>query len=775
LFESAMHVLADPRLVRRVIKRQRKLAGFGLNVPHGHCCIVDRAQLFAIVSESELGTPKDVVPERAVILVARPDVDDPRAVWRSAFHGWVHRHLEDRARDRGLSPARVRERIHRIGQTEFDEIRAVLRSEELLFSTRDDREAYIEFAAFYLELSHFDPDAVDAFFPTLRDRDGVLATLALDVDAGALLERSRPRGAADLAPVAKKPPSTSPPAIEARSREPRETAAETDDAAAPARRGNLVRSILVRMRARESARDDVSAFARRLASALGEGGPSVGAWRDVVVSLATAAAAKRSRRALEARVLHDMQKACVDAERARMAVDVVTWLTSALRRPIVRPLPARVVRVARHLRRAFAKSHRAELSKPDRRRLEAVFRAATACADKNAREVGLGPRSVPERVAREKLCEEILDQVLARGSVSLSQLRDALSRSSLKMKNLEPADLAGGDPILRADAELSRALDGVYRGGEIYLRFLQKVSSIAFGPRRSRRRSSEPRHHGSLAARARLTSARGARATLTSEARSSGLVREPLLRAVGDLDLDPRLADARHRHVAELLVREALPELEMALRRVGHRLGRRERHGRRLGRRRLLFGWQDHPPEDGHEGATLLGAAMVFARERDAGEELRLHGLERFEETRGILAERDPHRVPGRLRHAMVLAEGLVARLRAGLRRGLRLRRDLFGRGREAGLRGLEGGLRPVVRLARRRPVGDEQLANRGDERAEHEVRLDLGEGLLPCIGADPGLGIAAHGEQPIELRRECGGIHVLTSSVGAPWDRRKD
>jgi hypothetical protein len=89
-------------------------------------------------------------------------------------------------------------------------------------------------------------------------------------------------------------------------------------------------------------------------------------------------------------------------------------------------------------------------------------------------------------VAREKLSEEILDLVLEGGSLGLSQLRDALSRSNLKLPNLQPIELLSGDPILRADALLAERLDGVYRRGEVYLRFLQKVSSVSFGTRLGR-------------------------------------------------------------------------------------------------------------------------------------------------------------------------------------------------------------------------------------------------------------------------------------------------
>ena len=492
------HVVTEARLVRRVLKQQRGLSGFGLQVPHGHCCLIERAALLRIVSESELGRKAADLPA-TVILVARPEREDLRAVWRRAFHGHIHHHLEQRARAGTLTEALVRERIHRIGQTEFDEIRAVLRGENLLFSHRDDREAYIEFAAFHLELSHFDPDNVDKFFPSIRDAKAIEETLALDVEGRTLLETCRPEGAAELSPA----PKVKVASVAPRSMAPvaRASRTERDPSASDAKRkGNVVRSMLVRMRAGEDAADDVDELATRLQAALPEPpdthhpAPSAEAWRDVIVALAEAAVRSESPRALEARVLHDLQKTCVDAERKRNAVDVVTWLASLGRRPIVRPLPAAsVVRIARHLIHAFESSHRAAVSKSERARLEEVFHAAIERATDNARatvkpaivgvldDVGLGPKSVPERVAREKLCEEILDVVIARGSLGLSQLRDALSRSNLKLSKLRPAELVMGDPLLRADALLGSLLDGVYRRGEIYLRLLQKVSSVAFG------------------------------------------------------------------------------------------------------------------------------------------------------------------------------------------------------------------------------------------------------------------------------------------------------
>src|SRR5581483_8768427 len=87
-----------------------------------------------------------------------------------------------------------------------------------------------------------------------------------------------------------------------------------------------------------------------------------------------------------------------------------------------------------------------------------------------------------ERVARNKLAEELLDRIVARGFLNLGDLRDALSRNQLKLPDLGgPDELWRGDALLRADRRFAERLHGVYRRGEAYLRGLQRLSSLAFG------------------------------------------------------------------------------------------------------------------------------------------------------------------------------------------------------------------------------------------------------------------------------------------------------
>jgi hypothetical protein len=98
--------------------------------------------------------------------------------------------------------------------------------------------------------------------------------------------------------------------------------------------------------------------------------------------------------------------------------------------------------------------------------------------------VGLVAQNLPERVARKKLVEELLDRIEEHGFLTMSGLRDAISRNQLKLPDLsEPLGFLHGDPLLRADRKLALTLDGVYRRGEFYMRWMQRISSLAFGTR----------------------------------------------------------------------------------------------------------------------------------------------------------------------------------------------------------------------------------------------------------------------------------------------------
>ncbi len=529
----AAPVLVDPRLLRRIIKRHRALPGIGLEVPHARCYAVRRDALLAIVSAAELGRAGASLPDE-VILLARPTETElrhgaPEAVltqlWRGAFHAAVHLEIERRVAAGALSAARIRERIHRIGETEFDEVRLVLRHDESLLPPHDDRETFTEFAALYLELQSFDPGLLDRLFPTLRDRARVDG--AIDVDPAPLLALTRPFGLPEVPErISSVPPSSrrraervqepAPPRVPS----PVAMARLVGRAAVARRQGNDVRAALLDLAAHAvappgkedaalaAARADLDSLALRLERALwpereltcASREAVLAAWTPLLLALARAGFRRTLRHTVSARLLLDLQNAAVARERPQSAVDLVEFALSLGRRPVVRPLPAAVeVRIVRCLRHAGQKLRFVAMDSASRHAFGSLLHHATERAEQSARAalrpriiealdaVGLTPKDAPERLARAKLTDELLDQAVHHGFLGIGHLRDAISRNQLKLESLSgPRELLVGDPLLKADRLLGISLDGVYRRAEIYLRTLQRLSSVAFGTRPGR-------------------------------------------------------------------------------------------------------------------------------------------------------------------------------------------------------------------------------------------------------------------------------------------------
>jgi hypothetical protein len=501
-------LLVPARILRRVIKKHRGLGGLGLNVPHARCYAIDRDTLLRIAGRGELGLAAgsslaDVVlllprPEN-VMLRQRPPGEVLRDAWRLLFHGEVDRALTGRT----WSAPELRQRIEGIGRVSFEEARAVLRQENDLFDPDDDAEVYREFAAVYLELRLFDPHRLGQFFPTVLDPDAVDAILAADVDATPLLERTRPAGAVGpvLPPHAAEP--APPPAVPAgpESARPGELRAQADEVS---RRGNQVKAAILRYKAlqlapptqagslRGSARGEIDQLAARLERALRFPASERPDWARCLTALLEPAS--RGFWPVEARLLYDLQKVCLDNERDLYAVDMVEWFVSWFRRPIKRHLPDQpLVLTVEHLRSALARLTVAHVGDEERLRLRELLESALHHAEEQLRTrlrprlvesldaVALMPRNAAERFSRDRLVEELLDRVAERHFLSMGDLRDALSRSRIKLPDLRgPIEFFVGDSLLRCNRLLAVAMDGVYRRGEIYLRWLQRLTSLFF-------------------------------------------------------------------------------------------------------------------------------------------------------------------------------------------------------------------------------------------------------------------------------------------------------
>lgn len=490
-------ILVEDRVLRRVIKAHRRVRAVGLAVPHEHCYSIARVELVLHVERDELAIDPAVLPERAILVrgdrgaLAGGQPEVLSRLWRQVFHARVHQAFDELLDAGGLTAAAIRERVHRIGQTEFDEIRSVLEQEDLLLPPVDEASTYIEFVALYLELRHFAPSAVGRTFPAMFDTARIDAAIALDLDAEVLLAASRPARAPErpIAPAARREPEAAPALIE------RPVPSARKGARRARAKGNRSRAAILAARGGDAAgaRADLDELVLRLSGALG--GARGDGWAEALLPLAQLVATRRVLRfQAGARLLHDLQSACTVAEREVKVVDAIAWALSRGKRPLVRPLPAtREVKIAKHVHAAVEKIAACGLAGTARDQLADALHAMARHADDQVRtvlrpkleaaldEVGLHPHSLPERVAEKTLVDELLDRAVTLGRLSLGDLRDAVSRNDLKLPELSGADLRAGDPLLRADKILAASLDGVYRRGESYMRGLQKVSSVMFG------------------------------------------------------------------------------------------------------------------------------------------------------------------------------------------------------------------------------------------------------------------------------------------------------
>ena len=516
--------LVLPRVLRRVIKQDQQLAGFGLMVPHRKSYIIDREPLLEIVEMDELGLPDYAELPKKVVLLAQPapgKLEDTPAEtvlldsWRLLFHCRVHVALEAKLATGELTDSMIRRAIHRIGSAEFDEIRAVLAHDDLLLPTGGETAVFVEFAAVYLELRFFAAGFLPHYFPGLKSLKAVDGVLLEQVDAEDLFRQTRPIGAPEprdsfvmdeWADFSNEPdfllgdtffydeiPSQSKYRVLMRK------------SRRPAELGNVVRAAIYHARARRCAtpqlvgraesavKNDVYRLINRLQAALEIERASPQLWQESLFALV--GQTPRGIWTVEARLLYDLQKVCVDHEREVYTVDPVEWAISLGRRPIKRALPSqRDVLMLKHLHSAAGRLGAVRITDGQRRQLARLIHEATERVEARLRrrlrpridaaldQVGLKPNNLPEQVARSKMVEELLDQIGERGYLTMSDLRDAISRNNLKLPDLaETRDFLRGDQLLQADKLLSLALDGVYRHGEFYMRWMQRLSSLAFG------------------------------------------------------------------------------------------------------------------------------------------------------------------------------------------------------------------------------------------------------------------------------------------------------
>lgn len=529
-------VLVARRILRRVIRGDRDLRFFTIAAARQTSYAISGASLSGLVTREEINLSAGSPWPDMVYLLERPEPGEQAEAQRDDLLIVAWRRLyRVRVRDavrRVVAAGSLTDRISVIGRVEFEEASAVLRQDGYVFPESGDVETYAAFAAVFLELSAFAPALLASTFPAVEDPSSVASTLANDVQAASILAATRPVGAPDLCPRGPidgneldssevEPAEPAEPADgkendvsevgdephDLQGREKAHTRLRRLDARARevAGKGNHVRAALLWTRAaghsrseageeaRANARAELKHLANRLQKALFVRKGESELWANALAPLLDHAA--RGFWSAEARLLFDLQKVCLDHEREIFRLEPLAWLWSWGRRPLKRPLPhLREVTMSNHLRGAARRLARVRITHEERARLEGLLRPAVHRAGDDLRtgfrsrvDEALGaswlrPRGVTERVAYHKLVEELLDQVVGRGFSTLGDLRDAASRSNLKMPDLAGLDeFLKGDQLLAADRALAERLDGVHRPGEVYLRALQRFSALAFG------------------------------------------------------------------------------------------------------------------------------------------------------------------------------------------------------------------------------------------------------------------------------------------------------
>ena len=558
---SAFLVVA--RVVRRVIKQEWELPALTTLVPHRKTWVIKRNSLIKLVDWDELGLAPDTPLPDSAILIARPDEKQLEKItvgqlklqcWRLLFHARIHLAFEQRRESGQLSAADFRERVHRLGQVEFDEIHTVLRRENFVRPETSLPNVYIEFASVYAELKYFAPHCLTSYFPSFEQFGAVDALIAQDVDIDELFHATRIEGSPhplegeiegetedettdDLDSLTghKHQAAISPTADDS---EQSDAEADSDDSSIAFpnlvsdvasqinrakkinersysrfirkadkefARGNAVGAAIAQINAARvgleikvkdavnGALTDIQRLVKRLQIALVFDDETAIDWYVALVGLLVHSV--DGFWSADKRLLHDLQKVCVDHEREIYTVDIARWAISFGRTSLKRTLPnQREVLMSKHLSNATHRLVASKLTGTERRKLSGLLHEAAHSAEHQMRtrlrplaqdalkEVGLSPNDVPERVAFAKLTEELLDGVAQRGFLTMGHMRDAISRSNLKLTDLHgPIELTVGDRLLRADKKLHKALDGVYRRGEIYMRMLQRFSSLLFG------------------------------------------------------------------------------------------------------------------------------------------------------------------------------------------------------------------------------------------------------------------------------------------------------
>ena len=419
--------LVSPGPLRRQIKESLDLVGPTLLVPHRFGWVVD-AKAF---EQAGMGVPLPLGCTHA-LAIARPMAREMQGWREEDGERWARGMVAHLAADRDIAGKDLTEIRTLLGEPAWEEVAGVLREERRVAPHASDHSIALEFLSTWRELEASGAENGPAVWFPAVSRD----TIAKWLPAPEVLDQpaSKPSAPVEFATTVM-PPGLS--------------------------------------RLLETTTDAIT--------------------RDAAVELVALASNPKQSRARA--LLADVDAALGIEGEVLERVDFFGWLTTLGQVPIRLTMPERGTLLAiRILKRCVRNLGKTGLSPAAEKALEAAIRARLedidsrlACQLRQALagalgESGLGGGNFLERIDSEKIVDELLIRLVDHGSLAISDLRDAVARSRVKLDDLSGlSEFVWGDALLRADRALSRALPGGYRRGEAYNRGLQRFSSLFFG------------------------------------------------------------------------------------------------------------------------------------------------------------------------------------------------------------------------------------------------------------------------------------------------------
>ncbi|RME85665.1 MAG: hypothetical protein D6785_04145, partial [Planctomycetota bacterium] len=201
-----------------------------------------------------------------------------------------------------------------------------------------------------------------------------------------------------------------------------------------------------------------------------------------------------SRGGVEKNILIDLELSLSESQKSYYHLNFTGWLFSLGRKPLLMILEHQgEFRKLKFFRKVYAKTISLKLPKEKLMEYKNLFHEAISKVEKRIRSIlnpkietafqqnFPKPKSWIEKISYRKIIGELEDVILEKGHSHFMDLRDIISRNQLKLEDLQTMEVLCGDALARTDRALSQVLPGIHNQGEIYLRFLQIISSIFFG------------------------------------------------------------------------------------------------------------------------------------------------------------------------------------------------------------------------------------------------------------------------------------------------------